>query len=115
MLGVEVERGGLLDLPFRSLLLDQPGVLVLIRRPASAPATDYRGPRLRVPAAQTPRYRLEGCWREFIPESAWPLGVWSANIYYFEGLLGSELHNDKFYILLNVNIIWATGPLFHKR
>lgn len=110
MLGVEVEHGASLVLPFRSLLLDQPRRAGAHRRPASAPATDYRGPRLRVPAAQTPRYRLEGCWRGTVPEVPGLL-AFGQLISIFEGLLGSELHNDKFYILLNVNIIWATGPL----
>ena len=110
VLAVEDEHWASLVLPFRSLLLDQPWRAGAHRGPASAPPTDHHGPRLPVPAAQTPRYGLEGGWRGTVPEVPGLLECGQL-ISIFEGLLGSELHNDKFYILLNVNIIWATGPL----
>lgn len=79
LLGVGDEHWASPVLPFRSLLLDQPGRAGAHRGPASAPPADHRGPRLPVPAAQTPRYRLEGDWRGTIPEA---LGAWSADIYF---------------------------------
>ena len=84
-------------LPFRSLLLDQPRRAGAHRGPASAPPADHRGPRLPVPAAQAPRYRLEGGWRGTVPEVPGLLELGQLTSI-FEGLLASELRNDKFYI-----------------
>lgn len=84
-------------LPFRSLLLDQPRCAGAHRGPASAPPADHRGPRLPVPAAQAPRYRLEGGWRGTVPEVPGLLELGQLTSI-FEGLLASELRNDKFYI-----------------